>query len=179
MRENRSTGWAAGRAATLAGSTRYTQCTLAGIWPRGVAGLVWYNVQYKQPGSVSGKNPWIIPQPAQVPMKSHRILAAALLLCSIAACSQTPTGSDRQAQPAGASFDGGGFGMGGGRTDTTTVGTTNTSTTTQDTGGYGMGSGGAPATGGSNIDSGSDTGTQETEPDDAERSGGYGMGSGI
>jgi hypothetical protein len=79
-------------------------------------------------------------------MKSHRILAAALLLCSFAACSQTPTGSDRQAQPAGASYDGGGFGMGGGRSDTTTVGTTNTSTTTTTeeadrSGGFGMGGG--------------------------------------
>lgn len=58
-------------------------------------------------------------------MKSPRILAAALLLCSFAACGQTPTGSDRQAQPAGASFDGGGFGMGAGRNtqepDTTTM----------------------------------------------------------
>ena len=122
-----------------------------------------YNINSRAP--VPGKT-WIIPQPAQVPMKSHHILAAALLLCSIAACGQIPTGSDRQAQPAGASFDGGGFVIGSGIRSEEPG-----STTTQDTGGYGMGSGGAS--------SGNDTGTPEAEPEDAERSGGYGMGSGI
>lgn len=80
-------------------------------------------------------------------MKSHRILAPALLLCTLAACGTPPTSSDPQAQPAGASFDGGGFGMGGGRSesDSTTAGTENTSTTagegTDRSGGFGMGGG--------------------------------------
>jgi hypothetical protein len=89
-------------------------------------------------------------------MKSHRILAAALLLSSFAACSQTPTGSDPQAQPAGASFDGGGFVIGSGNRSEESD-----SITTQDTGGFGMGSGGA----------------QESSNQDAER-GGYTIGSG-
>jgi hypothetical protein len=47
-------------------------------------------------------------------MMSYRILPAALLLCTLAACGESPTSIHTQAQPAGASYDGGGFGMGGG-----------------------------------------------------------------
>ena len=93
-------------------------------------------------------------------MKSHRILAAALLLCSIAACGQIPTGSDRQAQPAGASFDGGGFTIGSGRNtqepDSTTM--------EDDTGGFGIGSGYTQ---------------DESQEDTEERTGGFGIGSGL
>jgi hypothetical protein len=92
-------------------------------------------------------------------MKSHRILAAALLLCSFAACGQTPTGSDRQAQPAGASFDGGGYGMGSGNNTQEPD-----STTIEDTGGFGIGSGYTQ---------------DESEEDTEERTGGFGIGSGI
>lgn len=79
-------------------------------------------------------------------MKSHHILAPALLLCTLASCGQTPTGSDAQARPGGASFDGGGFGMGGGRSEPDTTGTTTTSTPTSPEGterggGFGMGGG--------------------------------------
>jgi hypothetical protein len=79
-------------------------------------------------------------------MKSHRILPAALLLCTLAACSQAPTGSDPEAQPGGASFDGGGFTIGSGRNteepgDSTTTPTDSAEGTTERSGGYGMGSG--------------------------------------
>jgi hypothetical protein len=47
-------------------------------------------------------------------MMSHRILPAALLLCTVAACSDLPTQNDAQAQPAGPAYDGGGFTIGSG-----------------------------------------------------------------
>jgi hypothetical protein len=83
-------------------------------------------------------------------MMSHRILPAALLLCTFAAaCADLPTRNDTQAQPDGPAYDGG----------------------------YGMGSGNS-ATSGPDAEtlepaSGSDT----SAGDDAGR-GGYGMGSG-
>ncbi|HEX6369120.1 MAG TPA: hypothetical protein VF006_09310 [Longimicrobium sp.] len=86
---------------------------------------------------------------------SHRILAAALLLCALsAACGDLPTGSDPQAQPGGASYDGGGFGIGGGgyvadqdegysgSGGATTTTSTTTSGESAERGGYTMGSGG-------------------------------------
>jgi hypothetical protein len=92
-------------------------------------------------------------------MKSHRILTAALLLCSFAACGTNPTSSDPQAQPAGASFDGGGYTIGsGGYTQEPD------STTMQDTGGFGIGSGYTQG---------------ESEENTDERTGGFGIGSGI
>ena len=109
-------------------------------------------------------------------MMSYRILPAALLLCTlVAACGETPTGTDTQAQPAGASYDGGftigsgnsavlddgGFGMGGGNT-------------ADDDGGYTMGSGGATTADGPAPTA---TDTNTTSGDNAER-GGYTMGSG-
>jgi hypothetical protein len=101
-------------------------------------------------------------------MKSHRIPAAALLLLStLAACSQSPTGSDPQLQPGGASFDGGGYTIGSGRTSDESGGyTIGSGTSTQDTGGFGMGGG--------REDDGS---TSTTTTEDAER-GGYTIGSG-
>src|SRR5688572_30316530 len=56
-----------------------------------------------------------IPQPRRVAMMSHRILPAALLLCTLAACGQSPTGSDSPARPAGPAYEeAGGYGMGSG-----------------------------------------------------------------
>jgi hypothetical protein len=98
-------------------------------------------------------------------MKSHRLLAAALLLCSFAACGQTPTGSDPQAQPAGASFDGG-YTMGSGNSYTAS-------------GGYTIGSGGRQEEedgGGFTIGSGGMM-TESDSTNETER-GGYTMGSG-
>lgn len=81
-------------------------------------------------------------------MMSYRILPAALLLCTLAAaCGESPTGSDAQAQPAGASYDGG-FTIGSG--NATAAGGTGTGTQSQEPtttdnverSGYTMGSGG-------------------------------------
>lgn len=82
-------------------------------------------------------------------MMSHRILPAALLLCTLAACGQSPTGSDTHTQPGGPSYDSetqdtGGFGMGGGRasdTENTSVTSTTTAGDAMDSGGFGMGGG--------------------------------------
>ena len=97
-------------------------------------------------------------------MKSHRILSAALLLCTLAACGQNPTGSAPQAQSAGASYDGGGFGIG-------------SNSSADESGGYTIGSGGTEGTGGFGIGSGY-TG-EETEEETTERTGGFGIGSGL
>ncbi|HEY0017393.1 MAG TPA: hypothetical protein VGC13_13870 [Longimicrobium sp.] len=85
---------------------------------------------------------------------SHRIPSAALLLCTLAACGQSPTGSDAHARPAGPSYDGGytmgsgnatqsgGFTIGSGNTeDASSSGTTESGETTTERGGYTMGSG--------------------------------------
>jgi hypothetical protein len=108
-------------------------------------------------------------------MMSHRILAAALLLCTLAAaCGELPTTSHTQAQPAAASYDGGGFGVGSGNNAV-------------QSGGYGMGSGNtADEDDGYTIGSGnSGAGTVDTPPStpstasgDSVGRGGYGMGSG-
>jgi hypothetical protein len=119
-------------------------------------------------------------------MMSYRILPAALLLCTLAAaCGESPTGSDTQAQPAGASYDGG-FTMGSGNRgqsegDTTVAETTTTS------GGFTMGSGNLVATDGEyGMGSGNHaqdtaaaplTTTGTTSGDSAGR-GGFTMGSG-
>jgi hypothetical protein len=52
-------------------------------------------------------------------MMSHRILPATLLLCTLAACGDLPTQQGTQAQPAGASYDGGGFTIGSGNSGAT------------------------------------------------------------
>lgn len=83
-------------------------------------------------------------------MMSHRILPAALLLCALtAACGELPTGSDAQAHPAGASYDGGGFTIGSGNAGAAggsgTGSESEESTTSSDSegrSGYTMGSGG-------------------------------------
>lgn len=96
-------------------------------------------------------------------MKSHRILPAAVLLCTLAAaCSETPTGTGPQAQPGGASYDGGGFTIGSGRSSESGGDTTSTGGT-QDAGGFGI-----------------DSGSVESEDGETttDRSGGFGMGSG-
>jgi hypothetical protein len=132
-----------------------------------------------------------IPQPERVAMMSHRILPAALLLCTLAACGQSPTGSDVHVQPGGPSYGG------GSNTSTQSGGYTIGSVNEEDTGGYGMGSGnsmeeaggygmgsGNLVAGGFGIGSGSqtaDTGEDGAPPvteQIVERSGGYGMGSG-
>lgn len=104
-------------------------------------------------------------------MKSHRILPAAVLLCTLAAaCGEIPTGTT-QAQPGGASFDGGGFGMGSGRNAGESEGDTIDETSeTQDSGGFGMGSGREATADGPS--------TTTISADSAGRSGGFGMGSG-
>jgi hypothetical protein len=89
-------------------------------------------------------------------MMSHRLLPAALLLCTLAAaCGELPTGHDTRAQSGGASYDGGGFGMGGGFT-----------------GGDGTGSSQETASGDGAILTGT------TFSDSTTRSGGFGMGGG-
>ena len=89
-------------------------------------------------------------------MKSHRILSAALLLRTLAACGQNPTGSDLQAESAGASYDGG-FVIGSGNS-------------AAPAGGYTIGSGGR-----AEEEEGGETST--TTEDTAER-GGFVIGSG-
>ena len=89
-------------------------------------------------------------------MMSHRILPAALLLCTLAAaCGELPTRSETRAQPAGASYDGGGFTIGSGNSGTA--------------GSYAPGSGGSGEEG--------DDATTAQSGDLAERQG-YTMGSG-
>jgi hypothetical protein len=98
-------------------------------------------------------------------MMSHRILPAALLLCTLtAACGELPTGNETHAQPDGPAYDGG-FGVGSGNSATQSSG-------------YTIGSGGGVATdGGSAATSGSTGSTEDTGSGDAER-GGYTIGSG-
>ncbi|MBW3571902.1 MAG: hypothetical protein KY467_12430 [Gemmatimonadetes bacterium] len=79
-------------------------------------------------------------------MMSHRLLPAALLLCTlIAACAELPTRGDTRAHPAGASYDGGYTIGSGNRAEDEDAPLTTTSTTTSGDstarGGYGMGSG--------------------------------------
>jgi hypothetical protein len=72
-------------------------------------------------------------------MKSLRILPAAVLLCALtAACGETPTGP--QAQPGGASYDGG-FTMGSGNSATSSGYTIGSEEILEDDGGYTIGSG--------------------------------------
>lgn len=83
-------------------------------------------------------------------MTSHRTLAAALLLCTLAAaCGELPTRGDTPAHPADASYDSG-YTMGSGNNSVQTTGgsvdvelssatTTSTDTTTRE--GYTIGSG--------------------------------------
>lgn len=97
-------------------------------------------------------------------MMSHRIPSAALLLCTLAACGQSPTGSDAHARPGGPSYDGG-YTMGSGNA-TQSGGYTIGSGNVEDTGGFGIGSG-------NNEDSSS----SESGGTTTER-GGYTMGSG-
>lgn len=100
-------------------------------------------------------------------MMSHRILPAALLLCTLsAACGELPTGSDSQARPAGPAYDGGGYtiGSGGAAASGYTIGS---GTSDEDGGGFVVGSGGRTG----------DAGTTSASGDDAER-GGYTIGSG-
>lgn len=94
-------------------------------------------------------------------MKSHHILPAAVLLCTLtAACGETPTAAT-QAQPGGASYDGG-YTMGSGNRSQESGGgyTIGSGNETQDSGGFTMGSG--------NLEDGSAP----------EAPGGYTMGSG-
>ena len=98
-------------------------------------------------------------------MMSHRILSAALLLCTLAAaCGELPTSNNTHAQPAGPAYDSG-YTIGSGNTAAEgggfTVGSGNVGT--QD-GGYGIGSG--------------NTASATTVPGDSTGRGGYGIGSG-
>jgi hypothetical protein len=102
-------------------------------------------------------------------MMSHRILPAALLLCTVAAaCGELPTQNDPQAQPVGASFDGG-----------YTIGSGNSATAST---GFGVGSGDTATEGGGfGVESGNGTGTAEsgtTESGGDAADGGYTIGSG-
>lgn len=104
-------------------------------------------------------------------MMSYRILSAALLLCTLAAaCGESPTGTGAQAQPDGASYDGGGFGIGSGNS------------AVLDDGGFGMGGGYvAEEDDGYTIGSGNShapLSTTDTDSTDTTERGGYGMGSG-
>lgn len=104
-------------------------------------------------------------------MMSHRTLSAALLLCTLAACGQTPTGSDAQAQPAGPAYDGGGYTIGSGNSTTQSGGyTIGSGNSAEGAGGFGMGSG--------NRDGEADESATSTQSSDAEESGGYTIGSG-
>jgi hypothetical protein len=119
-----------------------------------------------------------IPQPERVAMMSHRIPSAALLLCTLAACGQSPTGSsDVHAQPGGPSYDGG-FTMGSGNNAVQagggfTIGSGNV----EETGGFGIGSG--YTAGGLGIGTVSSGGEGEDPPLAAtQEEGGFGIGSG-
>jgi hypothetical protein len=108
-------------------------------------------------------------------MMSYRTLAAALLLCTLAAaCGEIPTGSDTQAHPAGPSYDGG-FGVGSGNTAVQSGGFgMGGAYVAEGDDGYVIGSGGATTADGPASTS---TTTNTTSGDNAER-GGYTMGSG-
>jgi hypothetical protein len=99
-------------------------------------------------------------------MMSHRILPAALLLCTLAAaCGENPTGSDTQAQPAGPAYDGG-YGMGSGNSATQSSGyTIGSGSVAEDEGGFGIG--------GVGTDNSTTTSDETTE-----RGGGFTIGSG-
>lgn len=98
-------------------------------------------------------------------MMSHRILPATLLLCTLAACGENPTGGSPDAHPAGPAYDGG-YTMGSGGGAPSNGSTTGTSTT-------------ATGDGGSGVEGGS-TGAAETTSttDGSAARGGYTMGSG-
>lgn len=101
-------------------------------------------------------------------MKSHRIVPAAVLLCTLAAaCGDNPTGTGAQAQPGGASYDGG-----------YTIGSGN-SAMQSDSGGFTIGSGlESDGSGGESEASGETTGTSTDGSDDGTERGGYTIGSG-
>jgi hypothetical protein len=108
-------------------------------------------------------------------MMSHRILSAALLLCTLAACGDLPTHSETQAQPAGPAYDG--FTMGSGnKTEEDGGSTTDPGAAETHDGGYGMGSGNIAVEGGAGtLESGL---MNSTADGDSTGRGGYGMGSG-
>jgi hypothetical protein len=131
-----------------------------------------YNINSRTVGRLHAPTP----HTRRVPMMSHRILPAALLLCTLAACGDLPTQQGTQAQPAGASYDDGGFGVGSGNSATQSSG-------------YGIGSGNEVEGGGFTIGSGNvgieDSGlgygsghTQDTAAGDSTGRGGFGVGSG-
>lgn len=111
-------------------------------------------------------------------MKSHRILPAAVLLCTLtAACGETPTGTDAQAQPGGASYDGG-FTMGSGNSPTSSTYTSGSEESAEDGGGFTIGSGASTQSGDYGMGSGNlETQNTSTSEEDAGR-GGFTMGSG-
>lgn len=103
-------------------------------------------------------------------MMSHRILPAALVLCTLfAACGELPTRSDPDAQPAGPAYDGG-----------YTIGSGGSAVAS---GGYTIGSGGSAKAEGDYVDESvdgtgtDDAGTSTQSGGDAQR-GGYTIGSG-
>jgi hypothetical protein len=71
-------------------------------------------------------------------MMSHRILSAALLLCTLAACGNLPTHSDSEAQPAAPAYDESGYTMGSGNK---TLQASGSGDTEVEGGGFTMGSG--------------------------------------
>ncbi|HYR10843.1 MAG TPA: hypothetical protein VEQ60_23895 [Longimicrobium sp.] len=110
-------------------------------------------------------------------MMSHRILSAALLLCTLAACGDLPTHGDTQAQPAGPAYDDG-YTIGSGNSATASSGyTIGSGSVAADGGGFTIGSGNAGTQdGGYGIGSGN-TATNTLSGDSTGR-GGYGIGSG-
>lgn len=119
-------------------------------------------------------------------MMSYRILPAALLLCTlVAACGESPTGTDTQAQPAGPAYDGG-FGVGSGNREQSEGDSINSETTTA-SGGLTMGSGNVVASDGEyGMGSGNRSveitsvilTTTSTTSSDSTGRGGFGVGSG-
>jgi hypothetical protein len=110
-------------------------------------------------------------------MMSHRILPAALLLCTLAACGELPTQQGTQAQPAAPAYDSG-YTMGSGNSATQSSGFGVGSGNEIDGGGFGVGSGNvAPEDGGVGFGSGN-TPSMDTASGDSTGRGGYTMGSG-
>lgn len=111
-------------------------------------------------------------------MMSHRILSAALLLCTLAACGDLPTHSDPQAQPIGPAYDGG-YTMGSGnKTEDDGGNEVGSGDAVTMDGGYGIGSGNIVSQdGGLVIGSGVSLFTNMADGDSTGR-GGYGIGSG-
>ena len=101
-------------------------------------------------------------------MMSHRILSAALLLCTLAACGDHPTHGDPQAQPAAPAYEQSGYTMGSGNDAVQASGP-------------GADSGDAAAEGGFTIGSGDIDGNGDgfgVGSGDAVAAGGVGYGSG-